>query len=182
VARPRFRNNGRVMTWRAHVLEITAERRHGLPAFWKWRRARENPICTALSHASAFRALVSAFLHPSFLCSPAILLPLHSLARLRWRPSGKLRVRPSQSFPPSIPTVSCLSQVTICLLSMNPTFFISFLSEFFLRRSSVHGGSAVGSLFRQKTPTNPSFTFLFLSADLLFPFPLSSAVSLISIA
>jgi hypothetical protein len=39
-----------------------------------------------------------------------------------------------------------------------------------------------GSLFRQKTPTNLSFTFLFLSADLLCPFFLSSAVSLISIA
>jgi hypothetical protein len=101
-----------------------------MPTFWKWRLARENPICTALSHASAFHALVSAFLRPGFLCSPAILLSLRPLASLRWRPSGKLRVRPSQSFPPSIPTVSCLSQVTICLLSLNPTFFISFLSEF----------------------------------------------------
>jgi hypothetical protein len=153
-----------------------------MPTFWKWRLARENPICTALSHASAFCALVFAFLHPGLLCSPAILLPLRSLARLRWRPSGKLRVRPSQSFPPSIPTVSCPSQVTICLLYLNPTFFISYPSEFFLRRSSVPGGSAVGSLFRQKTPTNPSFMFLFLSAALLFPFLLSSAVSLISIA
>jgi hypothetical protein len=101
-----------------------------MPTFWKWRLARENLICTALSHASTFHALVSAFLRPGFLCSPAILLSLRPLASLRWRPSGKLRVRPSQSFPPSIPTVSYLSQVTICLLSLNPTFFISFLSEF----------------------------------------------------
>jgi hypothetical protein len=153
-----------------------------MPTFWKWRLARKNPICTALSHASAFRALVFAFLHLGLLCSPAILLPLRSLARLRWRPSGKLRVRPSQSFPPLIPTISCPSQVTICLLSLNPTFFISYPSEFFLRRSSVHGGSVMGSLFRQKTPMNPSFMFLFLSAALLFPFLLSFAVSLISIA
>ena len=43
------------------------------------------------------------------------------------------------------------------------------------------GGSTVGSLFRQKTLTNPSFTFLSSSAALLFLFLLSSAVSLISI-
>jgi hypothetical protein len=49
-----------------------------MPTFWKWRLARENPICTALLHASAFRALVFAFLHPDLLCSPAILLPLAS--------------------------------------------------------------------------------------------------------
>jgi hypothetical protein len=107
-----------------------------MPMFWRWRLARVNHIYTALSHASAFRALVFAFLHPGLLCSPAILLPLRLLARLRWRPSGKLRVRPSQSLPPSILTVSCPSQVTICLLSLNPTFFISYPSEFFLRRSS----------------------------------------------
>jgi hypothetical protein len=105
---------------------------------------------------------------PSF-CFSAILLPLRLSARLRWRPSGKLRVRPSQSFLPSIPTVSCPSQVTICLLSLNPTFFISYPSEFFLQRSSVPGGSAVGSSFRQKTPTNPSFTFPFLIRGLALP-------------
>jgi hypothetical protein len=166
MARQRFRNNRRVMT--GCFLEMASG--PGKPHMY-YTVACLCVLCPSF-----------AFLHPGFLCFPAILLPLRSLARLRWRPSGKLRVRPSRSFPPSIPTVSCLSQVTICLLSLNPTFFILFLSEFFLRRSSVHGGSAVGSLFQQKTPMNPSFTFLFLSADLLFPFLLSSAVSLISIA
>jgi hypothetical protein len=122
-----------------------------------------------------------AFLHPDLHCSLAILLPLPSPARLRWCPSGRLRVHLSQSFLSSIPTASCLSQVTTCLLFLNPTFSILCPSEFFLRRNSVLGGSAVGSLFRQKTLTNPLFTFLFSSAALLFPFLLSSAVSLISI-
>jgi hypothetical protein len=121
------------------------------------------------------------FLHPDLLYSLAILLPLRSPARLRWRLSGRLRVHLSQSFLPSIPTASCLSQVTTCLLFLNPTFSILCSSEFFLRRNSVLGGSAVGSLFRQKTLTNPLFTFIFSSAALLFPFLLSSAVSLISI-
>jgi hypothetical protein len=110
-----------------------------------------------------------AFMRPGLLCSLAILFLLRSPARLRWRPSGKLRVRLSQSFLLSIPTVSCLSQVTTCLLSLNPTFSISYLSESFLRRNSVLGRSAVGSLFRQKTPTNPSFTFLFLIRGLALP-------------
>jgi hypothetical protein len=123
-----------------------------------------------------------AFLHPDLLCSLAILLPLRSPARLRWRPSGRLKVRLSQSFHPSIPTASCLSQVTTCLLFLNPIFSILCPSESFLLRNSVLGGSVVGSLFRQKTLTNLLFTFLFSSAALLFPFLLSSAVSLISIA
>jgi hypothetical protein len=122
-----------------------------------------------------------AFLPPDILRFLAILLPLRSLARLRWRPSGKLRFHLSQPFLPSIPTASCLSRVTICLLFLNPTFFTLYPSEFFLRRNFVLGGSAVGSLFRQRTLTNPLFTFLFSSATLLFLFLLSSAVSLISI-
>jgi hypothetical protein len=48
-----------------------------------------------------------AFLHLGLLCSLAIMPPLRSPARLRWRPSGKPRVHPSQSFLLSIPTVSC---------------------------------------------------------------------------
>jgi hypothetical protein len=55
LARQRFKNNGWVMT--GHFLEMTS----GL----------ENPICTALSHASTLRALVSAFLHPGFLYNTA---------------------------------------------------------------------------------------------------------------
>jgi hypothetical protein len=76
-----------------------------------------------------------AFLHPGLLCSVAILPLLRSPARLRWRPSGKPRVRPSQSFLLSIPTVSCLSQVTTCMLFLNPTFSILYPSEFFPRRT-----------------------------------------------
>jgi hypothetical protein len=122
-----------------------------------------------------------AFLHPVLLCFLAILLSPRSLARLRWRPSGRLRVHLSQPFLPSIPTASCLSQVTTCLLFLSPTFFTLYLSEFFLRRNFVLGGSVVGSLSRQRTPTNLLFIFLFSSAALLFLFLLSSAVSLISI-
>jgi hypothetical protein len=166
MAHQRFRNNGSVMT--GHFLEMASG--PGKPHMY---------CIVACLHAPCPSF---CFFHPGFLCFPVISLPLRSLARLRWRPSGKLRVRPSQSFPPSIPTVSCPSQVTICLLSPNLTFFISFSSGFFLRRSSARGGFVVGSLFRQKTPTNPSFTFLFLSTDLLCPFLRSSVVSLISIA
>ena len=115
-----------------------------------------------------------AFLHPGLICSLAILPPLCSPARLRWRPSGKPRVRLPQSFLLSIPTVSCLLQVTTCLLFLKPTFSILYPSEFFPRRNSVPGGSVVGSLFRQKTPTNPSFTFL------SHPRPCSSHFSFLS--
>jgi hypothetical protein len=165
MARQRFRNNSWVMTW--HFLEMASG--SGKPHMY-CTVARFCIVCPSF-----------AFLHPGLLCSLAVLLPLRPPARLKWRPSGNPRVRLPQSFLPSIPTVSCLSQVTICLSSLNPTFSISSPSEFFLRRSSVLGGSAAGSLFRQKTPTNLSFTFLFSSAALLFPFLLSSAVSLISI-
>jgi hypothetical protein len=165
MARQRFRNNHRVMTGR--FLEMASG--SGNPHMY-YTVACLYIMCPSF-----------AFLHPDLLCYLAILPSLCLPARLRWCPSGNPRVRLPQSFPPSIPTVSCLSQVTTCLLSLNLTFFISYPSEFFLRRSSFLGGSVVGSLFRQKTPTNPSFTFLFSSAALLFPFPLSSAVSLISI-
>jgi hypothetical protein len=165
MARQRFRNNSWVMT--GHFLEMAFGPR------------KPHIYCTV-----ACLCILSpsfAFLHPDLLCSLAILLPLRSPARLRWRPSGRLRVHLSQSFLPSIPIASCLSQVTTCLLFLNPTFSTLYRSEFFLRRNSVLGGFAVGSLFRQKTLTNPSFTFLFSSAALLFLFLLSSAVSLISI-
>ena len=165
MARQRFRNNDWVMTGR--FLEMASG--PGKPHMY----------CTVACLCILCPSF--AFLHPGLLCSLTILPPLRSPARLRWRPSGNPRVRLPQSFLLSIPTVSCLSQVTTCLLSLNPTFSISYPSEFFLRRSSVLGGSAVGSLFRQKTLTNPSFTFLFSSAALLFLFLLSSAVSLISI-
>jgi hypothetical protein len=164
MARQRFRNNSWVMTLR--FLEMASG------------PGRPHMYCTV---ACLYILCPSfAFLHPGLLCSLAILSPLCLPVRLRWRPSGNPRVRLPQSFLLSIPTVSCLSQVTTCLLSLNPTFSISYPSEFFLRRSSVLGESAVGSLFRQRTP-RPSFMFLFSSATLLFPFLLSSAVSLISI-
>jgi hypothetical protein len=153
-----FRNNGWVMT--GHFF------RNGV-----WPGKTPYVLhCRMPLHSEPY----SCFLHPDLLCSLAILLPLRSPARLRWRPSGRLRVRLSQSFLLSIPTASCLSQVTICLLFLNPIFSILCPSESFLRRNSVLGGSVVGSLFRQKTLTNPLFTFLFSSAALLFPFLLFS--------
>ena len=165
MARLRFRNNRRVMT--GHFLEMASG--PGKPHMY----------CTVACLCILCPSF--AFLHPGLLCSLAILLPLRSPTRLRWHPSGRLRVRLSQSFLLSIPTVSCLSQVTTCLLFLNPTFSILYPSEFFPRKSSVPGGSVVGSLFRQKTLTNPLFTFLFSSVALLFPFLLSFVVSLISI-
>jgi hypothetical protein len=147
MARQRFRNNSRVITWHASVLEMLSG--PGKPYMYY------TVVCLCILCPSF------AFLHLGLLCYLATLPSLCLPARLRWRPSGNPRVRLPQSFPPSIPTVSCLSQVTTCLLSLNLTFSISYPSEFFLRRSSVLGGSAVGSLFQQKTPTNPSFTFLF---------------------
>jgi hypothetical protein len=166
MARQRFRNNSWVMTGR----------------FLEMASGPGKPHMYYIVACLCFLCPSFAFLHPGLLCSLAILLPLRSPARLRWRPSGRPRVRPSQSFLLSIPIVSCLSQVTTCLLFLNLTFSILYPSEFFPRRNSIPGGSVVGSLFRQKTPMNPSFTFLFSSTALLFPFLLSSAVSLISIA
>jgi hypothetical protein len=121
-----------------------------------------------------------AFLHPDLLCFLVIPLPLSSLAILRWRPSGRIRVHLPRLFLPLIPTASCLSQVTTCLLFLSPTFFILSPSEFFLRKNFVLGESVVGSLSRWRTPTSLLFIFLFSSAALLFLFLLSSAVSLIS--
>jgi hypothetical protein len=122
----------------------------------------------------------SAFLPPSLLCFLAILLPLSSSARLGWRPSRKTGIRLLRSFLLSTLTVSCLSQVTTCLLFLNPTFFTLSLSEFFLQRSFVPSGSAVGPLSQRRTPTSPLFSFLSSSAALLFLFLFFSAVSLIS--
>jgi hypothetical protein len=160
-----FRNNRWVMTGR--FLETVS--------------GREKPHITASLRASAFRAPILAFLHPSFPCARAILPPSCSPARLRWPPSGKHQVHPLLSFLPLIPTASCLSQVTICQLFLSLIFSTSCPSGFFLRRSSVLGGFAMGSLFQQRTPTNPSYMFLFFSAVLPFLFPPFFAVSLISI-
>jgi hypothetical protein len=128
----RFRNNGWVMTGR--FLELAS----GL--------GKPHMYCTVTRLCILCPSF--AFLHPGLLCSLAILPPLRSPARLRWRPSVKPRVRPSQSFLLSIPTVSCLSQVTTCLLFLNPTFYVVYPSKFFPRKSSVPSGSVVGSLFR----------------------------------
>jgi hypothetical protein len=166
MARLRFRNNRRVMT--GCFLEMASG--PGKPHMY-CTVARLHVPCPSFCFSASRLSLLSCNIASAPFASKVEMAPKRKAS------SSSIAIIP----PPSIPTVSCLSQVTICLLSLNPTFFILFLSEFFLRRSSVHGGSAVGSLFRQKTPTNPSFTFLFLSADLLFPFLLSSAVSLISI-
>jgi hypothetical protein len=162
----RFGNNSRVMTWHVSVLEMAS-----------------GPGKPHLYYAVACLCILSpspAFLHLDLVCFLVISLPLSSPARLRWRPSGRIRVHLPRLFLTSIPTASCLLQVTTCLLFLSPTFFILSPSEFFLRRNFVLGGSAVGSLSRQRTPTSPLFIFLFSSAALLFLFLLSSAVSLIS--
>jgi hypothetical protein len=138
MAHQRFRNNRWVMT--GHFLETASG--SGKPHMY----------CTVARLHTLCPSFCLAFLHLGFLCFPAISLLLRSSARLKWRPSGNLRVRLLQSFPPSIPTVSCPSQVTICLLSPNPTFFISFPSGFFLRRSSAHGGFSWGHCSDRRHP------------------------------
>jgi hypothetical protein len=117
----RFRNNGWVMTDRFLEMAFGSRKPH--------------MYCTVVCLCILCPSF--AFLHPGLLYSLAILPPLCSPARLRWRPRGNPRVRLPQSFLLSIPTVSCPSQVTTCLLSLNPTFSISYPSEFFHRRSSV---------------------------------------------
>jgi hypothetical protein len=114
----------------------------------------------------------------TLICFPLISLPFNPLTRLRWRPSGRTKILLRWSFLPSTPIASCLSQVTICLLSHNQISFTLSMLEFFLRKSFVLGGFAVGLLSLQRIPTSPLFMFLFLSAALLFPFLLSFAVSL----
>jgi hypothetical protein len=114
----------------------------------------------------------------TLLCFPLISLPFNPLTRLRWHPNGRTKVLLRWSFLPSTPTASCLSQVTICLLSRNRISFTLSMLEFFLRKSFVLGGFAVGLLSQQRIPTSPLFMFLFLSVALLFPLLPSSAVSL----
>jgi hypothetical protein len=93
MARQRFRNNSWVMT--GHFLEMASG--PGKPHMYC------TLACLCILSPSP------AFLHPDLPFSLAILLPLCSPAKLRWRPSGRLKVRLLQSFLPSIPTVSCLS-------------------------------------------------------------------------
>jgi hypothetical protein len=140
-----------------------------------------NPGKPHLYHVAARLCILS----PNFTFPPQAipLFPSDSLlfnppTRLRWRPNGRTRILLRWSFLPSTPTASCRSQVTICLLSRNRISSALLMLEFFLRRSFVLGGFAVGSLFRQKIPTSPLSTYLFLSAALLFLFLPSSAVSL----
>jgi hypothetical protein len=112
------------------------------------------------------------------LCFPLISLPFNPLTRLRWCPSGRTKILLQWSFLPSTPTTSCLSQVTTCLLSRNRISFSLLMLEFFLRKSFVLGGFAVGLLSQQRIPTSPLFMFHFLSTALLFPFLPSSVTSL----
>jgi hypothetical protein len=106
MAHQRFRNNGWVMTGR--FLEMT------------FGPGKPHMYCTVACLCILCPSF--AFLHPGLLCSLAILPPLCSSARLRWRPSGNPRVRLLQSFLLSISTISCPSQVTTCLLSLNLPF------------------------------------------------------------
>jgi hypothetical protein len=87
MARQRFRNNGWVMT--GHFLEMTS----GL--------GKSLMYCTvARLHAPC---LVSAFLHPGFLCFPAISLPLRSLARFEMAPKRKASSSSVAIIPPIDP-------------------------------------------------------------------------------
>jgi hypothetical protein len=138
-----------------------------------------SPFIIVLTCRFDFRALTSLFPLP-LLCFSEFLNPIVPPKRLQWLLSRRDRaslLRPSHL---SIPTASFCSLVIICPSSLNLIFFTLLRLGFSRQKNSVLGGSGVGSLFRQRTPTNPLFTCRFSSADLLFPFLLFSAVSSIS--
>jgi hypothetical protein len=122
-----------------------------------------------------FRAITSLFplllLRLSEFLSPPVLPE-----RLRWLPSGRDRAPLLRSFHPSIPTASFRSFHP----SLNLIFFALLRLGFCHQKNYVLGGSGVGSLFRQRTPTNPLFMCRSSFADLLFPFLPFSAASSIS--
>jgi hypothetical protein len=156
MARQRFRNNHRVMTER--FLETVS----GL--------GKPHMYCIVARLCFPCPSSCFSVSKPSLRSCDTASAPLAS--KIEMAPKRKASSSSAAVIPPSIPTASCLSQVTICLLFLSLTFSISCQSEFFLRRSSVLGGFAMGSLFQQRTPTNPLFMFLFFSAVLLFRFPL----------
>jgi hypothetical protein len=84
VAHRCFRSNCRVLTGR----------------FWKQYLTREYPICTALSAASAFRALVLAFLPPDPLCNSA---PALFASRVEMAPKRKASSSSAAVIPPIDP-------------------------------------------------------------------------------
>jgi hypothetical protein len=134
VTRPRFRNNGRVMTWHANILEVAPG------------PGKPHMCCTVARLRVRCPSFFFSASRPSLLSCNIAFAPLAS--KVEMAPKRKASSSSVAIIPPSIPTVSCPSQVTICPLSLNPTFFISYPSEFFLRRSSVPVGYVVGSLFR----------------------------------
>jgi hypothetical protein len=126
-----------------------------------------------------FRAITSLF-PLSLLClSEFLSLPVLP-ERLRWLRSERDRASLLRSFRPSIPTASFCSLVIACPLSLNLIFFTLLRLGFCRQKNSVLGGSGVGSLFRQRTPTNSLFMCRSSFADLLFPFLPFSAASSIS--
>jgi hypothetical protein len=84
MARWCFRSNCRVLTGR----------------FWKRYLTREYPICTALSAASAFRALVLAFLPPDPLCNST---PAPFASRVEMAPKRKASSSSDAVIPPIDP-------------------------------------------------------------------------------
>jgi hypothetical protein len=105
-----------------------------------------NPGKPHLYHVAARLCILSPnfnFLQ-TLLCFPLISLPFNPLTRLQWRPSRRTKVLLWWSFLPSTPTASCLSQVTICLLSRNRISFTLSMLEFFLQKSFVLGGFCCG--------------------------------------
>jgi hypothetical protein len=139
MARQRFRSNCRVMT--GCFLETVSNSgiSHMYCAFSR--------LCFSCP-SSCFPASRSSL---SF-CNSA---PALFIVRVEMTPKRKASSSSAAVIPPSTPTASCLSQVTICLLFLSLTFSISCPSGSFLRRSSILGGFAMGSLFQQRIPTNP---------------------------
>jgi hypothetical protein len=168
MACPRFRNNGRVMTWHANVLEVAPGPRK--PHMY-CTVARLRVLCPSFCFSTSRPSLLSCNIASALLASKVEMAP---------------KRKASSSSVAIIPPIDPNSQLPFAGIHMSivsESDLLHLVSIGVLPPKELcSGGSAVGSLFRQKTPTNPSFMFLFLSAALLFPFLLSSAVSLISIA
>jgi hypothetical protein len=89
MACPRFRNNSRVMTGHANVLEVAPG--PGKPHMY----------CTVARHRVA--CPIFAFMHPGFLYSPAILLPLPLASKVEMEPKRKASSSSVAIIPPIDP-------------------------------------------------------------------------------
>jgi hypothetical protein len=165
MARQRFRNNRRVMTER--FLETVS----GL--------GKPHMYCIVARLCFPCPSSCFSVSKPSLRSCDTASAPLASKIEMapKWKASSSSAavihpIDPNSQLPFAGNHMSVVSEFDL---------LISCPLEFFLRRSSVLGGFAMGSLFQQRTPTNPLFMFLFFSAVLLFQFPPFSTVFLISI-